>query len=117
MAEEFRIVLRNTGKIDPGRIDDYLKTGGYKSWEKALRMSPEKVIEKIIKSGLRGRGGTGLNTGQKWLLARRKSLRQKYFLCTAIEGEPGINKDRVIIENDPQYSGRYAHWGLCHRCR
>ena len=72
-------------------------------------MSPEKVIEKIIKSGLRGRGGTGLNTGQKWLLAHRKSLRQKYFLCTAIEGEPGINKDRVIIENDPQYSGRYGH--------
>ena len=92
MAEEFRIVLRNTGKIDPGRIDDYLKTGGYKSWEKALRMSPEKVIEKIIKSGLRGRGGTGLNTGQKWLLAHRKSLRQKYFYARLLKENPVLIK-------------------------
>jgi len=101
MAEEFRIVLRNMGKIDPMKIDDYINAGGYKALEKARSMSQMEVIEEIKKSGLRGRGGAGFNTGQKWLFAQRMEAKEKYVVCNADEGEPGTYKDRVIMENDP----------------
>ncbi|HHT63018.1 MAG: NADH-quinone oxidoreductase subunit NuoF [Bacillota bacterium] len=101
MAEELRIVLRHLGKIDPMNIDDYLKAGGYQALKKARGMSPMDVIEEVKKSGLRGRGGAGFSTGQKWLFAHRMEADEKYVVCNADEGEPGTYKDRVIMENDP----------------
>ena len=101
MAEELRIVLRHLGKIDPMNIDDYLKAGGYQALKKARGMSPMDVIEEVKKSGLRGRGGAGFSTGQKWLFAHRMEADEKYVVCNAVEGEPGTYKDRVIMENDP----------------
>lgn len=101
MAEELRIVLRNVGKINPLSIDDYISAGGYKSLEKARSMSQKELIEEVKKSGLRGRGGAGFNTGQKWLFAYNVQSDKKYVVCNADEGEPGTYKDRIILENDP----------------
>ncbi|MGE5390966.1 MAG: NADH-quinone oxidoreductase subunit NuoF [Deltaproteobacteria bacterium] len=102
MAEEMRIVLRNYGKIDPLNIDDYIKAGGYKSLEKARAMSQTELIDEVKKSGLRGRGGAGFNTGMKWSFSYGIKTDQKYVVCNADEGEPGTYKDRIIMENDPQ---------------
>lgn len=101
MAEEIRIVLRNYGKIDPLKIDDYLAQGGYKALEKARTMDPKAVIEEVKKSNLRGRGGAGFNCGQKWSFAYAAEADEKYVVCNADEGEPGTYKDRLIMENDP----------------
>jgi NADH:ubiquinone oxidoreductase subunit F (NADH-binding) len=102
MAEEMRILMRNYGKIDPLNIDDYLNAGGYKSLEKARSMSQKDLIEEVRKSGLRGRGGAGFNTGMKWNFSYSAVADQKYVFCNADEGEPGTYKDRLIMENDPQ---------------
>ncbi len=102
MAEEMRIVLRNYGKIDPLNIDDYINAGGYKSLEKARSMSQPDLIEEVKKSGLRGRGGAGFNTGTKWGFSYNTKADQKYVVCNADEGEPGTYKDRIIMEYDPQ---------------
>lgn len=102
MAEEMRIVLRNCGKIDPLKIDDYINAGGYKSLSKAQSMNRETLIDEIKKSNLRGRGGAGFNCGQKWRFAYMAQADQKYVVCNADEGEPGTYKDRTIMENDPQ---------------
>jgi NADH:ubiquinone oxidoreductase subunit F (NADH-binding) len=101
MAQEMRIVLRNMGKIDPLRIEDYLDAGGYKSLAKARSMSQADVIEEVKKSGLRGRGGAGFNAGMKWSFSYNTPADQKYVVCNADEGEPGTYKDRTIMENDP----------------
>ncbi|MEL7566375.1 MAG: NADH-quinone oxidoreductase subunit NuoF [Dehalobacterium sp.] len=101
MAEELRIVFRNLGKIDPLKIEDYIAQGGYKSLEKTRNMDPLAIIEEIKKSGLRGRGGAGFNTGQKWFFSHKMQVDQKYVICNADEGEPGTYKDRIIMENDP----------------
>lgn len=101
MAEEMRIVLRNYGKIDPLKIDDYIAQGGYKALEKARSMDREALIEEVKKSKLRGRGGAGFNCGQKWSFAYQAQADQKYVVCNADEGEPGTYKDRLIMENDP----------------
>lgn len=102
MAEEMRIVLRNMGKIDPLKIEDYINAGGYKSLEKARSMGQEALIEEVKKSGLRGRGGAGFNCGMKWSFSYKVQSEQKYVVCNADEGEPGTYKDRTIMENDPQ---------------
>ena len=102
MAEEMRIVLRNYGKIDPLNIDDYINAGGYKSLEKARSMSQPDLIEEVKKSGLRGRGGAGFNTGTKWGFSYNTKADQKYVVCNADEGEPGTYKDRIFMEYDPQ---------------
>ncbi|MDD4550549.1 MAG: NADH-quinone oxidoreductase subunit NuoF [Syntrophomonadaceae bacterium] len=101
MAEEMRIVLRNYGKINPLKIDEYINQGGYKSLEKARSMEQKALIEEIKKSNLRGRGGAGFNCGQKWSFAYQAMSEQKYVICNADEGEPGTYKDRLIMENDP----------------
>jgi len=101
MAEEMRIVLRNYGKIDPLKIDDYLTQGGYKSLEKARAMNTADLIAEVKKSNLRGRGGAGFNCGMKWSFAAGAQAEQKYVICNADEGEPGTYKDRLIMENDP----------------
>lgn len=101
MAEELRIVLRNYGKIDPLKIDDYLAVGGYNSLNKARSMSQTDLINEVKASNLRGRGGAGFNCGLKWNFAYQAEADQKYVICNADEGEPGTYKDRLIMENDP----------------
>ncbi|MCD6423467.1 MAG: NADH-quinone oxidoreductase subunit NuoF [Elusimicrobia bacterium] len=98
---QMRIVLKNCGLIDPEDINDYIKTGGYKSLEKVLKQKPEEVIVEIKKSGLRGRGGAGFPTGLKWELARKSSDIEKFVICNADEGDPGAFMDRSILEGDP----------------
>ncbi len=97
-----KIVLENFGKIDPERIDEYIASGGYQSLNLALReMSPSMVIEQIVKSGLRGRGGGGYPTGLKWTTVIKASGTQKYVICNADEGDPGAFMDRSVLESDP----------------
>ncbi len=102
--KQHRVALRNCGNIDPENIDEYLGTDGYKALEKVLKeMTPEEVIRTILDSGLRGRGGGGFPTGQKWKLARNivPNADQKYVCCNADEGDPGAFMDRSVLEGDP----------------
>jgi NADH-quinone oxidoreductase subunit F len=97
-----RIVLGNNRKIDPSSIDDYIAIGGYNSLAKALyNMKPEKVIDKIKKAGLRGRGGGGFPTGRKWEYCRNAEGEPKYVICNADEGDPGAYMDRSLLEGNP----------------
>jgi len=101
-ARQQRIVLRNCGHVNPERIEDYLAVGGYTAVKKViLEMAPEQVIEEIKRSGLRGRGGAGFPTGQKWEFCRRSPGKEKYLICNADEGDPGAFMDRSILEADP----------------
>ncbi|MGE5340058.1 MAG: complex I 51 kDa subunit family protein [Candidatus Omnitrophota bacterium] len=99
--QEVRIGLRHAGQIDPFDIDDYIAAGGYQGFQKALEVLPETVIEEIMASGLRGRGGGGFPTGLKWQFTRAAEGQTKYVCCNADEGEPGTFKDREIMERDP----------------
>ncbi|MCF7919320.1 MAG: NADH-quinone oxidoreductase subunit NuoF [Candidatus Cloacimonetes bacterium] len=97
-----RIVLANSGKINPEDIKDYLAAGGYEAWEKALLiMQPGEVVDEVKASGLRGRGGAGFPTGLKWSFTAPIKAEQKLFVINADEGEPGTFKDRLIMEGDP----------------
>jgi len=99
---QIRIVLRNCGKIDPGSIDEYIQTGGYKAIRKVLDgMTPEAVVNEVTLSGLRGRGGAGFLTGQKWKFTRAAQGTKKYIICNADEGDPGAFMDRSVLESDP----------------
>ncbi len=101
-AEQQRIILRNCGHINPERIADYVKRGGYQSLRKAIfEMTPEAVIDEIKRSGLRGRGGAGFPTGIKWETCRNNHGSIKYAICNADEGDPGAFMDRSILEADP----------------
>ncbi|MFX1261458.1 MAG: NADH-ubiquinone oxidoreductase-F iron-sulfur binding region domain-containing protein [Promethearchaeota archaeon] len=101
-SKQHRVVLKNSGHIDPGRIDDYLSVGGYKGFERALKeMTPEEVIEEISNSGLRGRGGAGFPAGLKWKLTRNSPGDKKYAICNADEGDPGAFMDGSILGADP----------------
>ena len=100
--KQYRIVLRNCGVIDPEKIEDYIARDGYKAIEKVLfEMTPEQVVEEILKSGLRGRGGAGFPTGMKWKFAMQQPKGQKYMVCNADEGDPGAYMDRSTLEGDP----------------
>jgi len=97
-----RIALRNCGVIDPENIDEYLAFDGYKALEKALTtMTREEVIDEILKSGLRGRGGGGFPTGLKWKFTYNSPGPVKYVACNADEGDPGAFMDRSVLEGDP----------------
>ncbi len=99
---QHRIALRNCGVIDPENIDEYLAMDGYKALEKALTtMTREEVIDEVLKSGLRGRGGGGFPTGLKWKFTYQSQADQKYVACNADEGDPGAFMDRSILEGDP----------------
>lgn len=95
-------VMRNRGLIDPNKIDDYIGRDGYQGAIKALTsMSSDKIVEEVIDSGLRGRGGAGFSTGLKWKFAAKEQSDIKYVLCNADEGDPGAYMDRNVLESDP----------------
>lgn len=97
-----RVALRNCGMINPEDIDEYIARDGYLALYKVLTgMTPEKVIETIKDSGLRGRGGGGFPTGLKWSFAAANKSDQKYVCCNADEGDPGAFMDRSVLEGDP----------------
>ena len=101
-AKQQRIILRNCGRINPERIEDYIAKGGYQSLRKVLfEMTPEEVIDEVKCSGLRGRGGAGFSTGLKWEFCRKSPGTEKYMICNADEGDPGAFMDRSIMEGDP----------------
>ena len=101
-ARQHPIVLENSGKIDPERIEDYIAAGGYQPLYHALReMKPSDVVDAVIKSGLRGRGGAGYPTGLKWGLVAKMKSDRKYIVCNADEGDPGAFMDRSVLESDP----------------
>jgi NADH:ubiquinone oxidoreductase subunit F (NADH-binding)/(2Fe-2S) ferredoxin/NAD-dependent dihydropyrimidine dehydrogenase PreA subunit len=100
--EQMKIVLRNCGKIDPTRLEDYLAREGYLGIAKVLSsMKPDEVIEEVARSGLRGRGGAGFPTGTKWKFARGARGDEKYVVCNGDEGDPGAFMDRAVLEGDP----------------
>ena len=102
--KQHRVALRNCGAINPENIDEYIGKDGYQALAKVIKeMSPEDVIQTILDSGLRGRGGGGFPTGMKWKLARTivPNADQKYVCCNADEGDPGAFMDRSVLEGDP----------------
>jgi NADH-quinone oxidoreductase subunit F len=98
---QMRLIIGNNGLIDPTSIDDYLAIGGYTALAKALKMSPEQIIDEVKKSGLRGRGGAGFPTGNKWETTRKAHGDTKYVICNADEGDPGAFMDRSLVEGNP----------------
>ncbi len=101
-AYQMPIVLENSGKINPERIEEYIAAGGYRQLSKVLQeMTPAEVLEEITVSGLRGRGGGGYPTGLKWNTVAKMPGKQKYVVCNADEGDPGAFMDRSVLESDP----------------
>ena len=101
-GKQQRILLHNCGIIDPENIDHYLAREGYQALRKALtEMSPEQVIDVVLESGLRGRGGAGFLTGRKWAFAHNEARSPKYVICNADEGDPGAFMNRSLLEGDP----------------
>lgn len=101
-ARQMLIVLENSGKIDPERIEEYIAVGGYEQLHHVLtEMTPAQVVEEVTKSGLRGRGGGGYPTGLKWATVAKMPGDQKYVICNADEGDPGAFMDRSVLESDP----------------
>ena len=101
-TRQHHIVLENSGRIDPERIDDYLAARGYDAMRHCLReLRPADVIDVITRSGLRGRSGAGYPTGLKWTTVAKMPPGQKYVVCNADEGDPGAYMDRSVLESDP----------------
>src|SRR5258706_9522936 len=99
--DQIKIPLANIDKPDSTSIDVYIDGGGYKAAQKALAMKPEEVVQLVKDSELRGRGGAGFPTGNKWGFVPKNAPNPTYLLCNADESEPGTFKDRVLIEKDP----------------
>ena len=96
------IVLRNRGRIDPEKVEEYIAYDGYEGLAKALAaMTPDEIVAEVSASGLRGRGGAGFPTGKKWALCRREEASPKYLICNGDEGDPGAFMDRSLLEADP----------------
>jgi len=103
-AKQQRTALANCGHVDAESVEDYIEKDGYAALAKALQMTPEEVIEEVLKSGLRGRGGAGFPTGKKWEAGRNAKgdgTGKKYMVCNGDEGDPGAFMDRSIMEGDP----------------
>ncbi len=101
LKPQVRVILRNCGFIDPENINHYIANDGYAGMVRALKMKPEQVIDEIKKSGLRGRGGAGFPTAQKWDFCKKAPGTDKYIICNADEGDPGAFMNRSLLESDP----------------
>jgi bidirectional [NiFe] hydrogenase diaphorase subunit len=101
-AKQMPIVLENSGRIEPERVESYIAAGGYQALHRAIReMTPAEIIDTVTRSGLRGRGGAGYPTGVKWSLVAKMPGAAKYVVCNADEGDPGAFMDRSVLESDP----------------
>jgi NADH:ubiquinone oxidoreductase subunit F (NADH-binding)/(2Fe-2S) ferredoxin len=101
-AHQHKIVLRNCGLIDPVSIEEYIARGGYQAFVLAmLDLTPQEVIDEVLHSGLRGRGGAGFPTGRKWQICHDAPGQPKYVICNGDEGDPGAYMDRTVMESDP----------------
>lgn len=101
-ALQASVVLRNSGKVEPERLESYIAAGGYQALYQAVReMTPPQVIEAITRSGLRGRGGAGYPTGIKWATVAKNPGERKFVVCNADEGDPGAFMNRSVLESDP----------------
>jgi NADH-quinone oxidoreductase subunit F len=98
---ENKVILKNCGQIDPTEIEHYIAIGGYSALVKALQMPPSQIIDEVKRSGLKGRGGAGFPTGQKWEVCHRAVEETKYVVCNGDEGDPGAFMDRTVLESDP----------------
>jgi NADH-quinone oxidoreductase subunit F len=98
---EKKVILKNCGHINPKQIEHYIAKGGYAALAKALEMRPEEIIAQVKRSGLRGRGGAGFPSGEKWEICRNAKGKPKYLICNGDEGDPGAFMDRAILESDP----------------
>ncbi len=99
--KQMRLALRNCGVIDPENIEEYIARDGYQALYKAINMSGDEIIDTVINSGLRGRGGAGFLTGRKWKFTQGAKGKTKYVCCNADEGDPGAFMDRSVLEGDP----------------
>ncbi|MGQ9486568.1 MAG: NADH-ubiquinone oxidoreductase-F iron-sulfur binding region domain-containing protein [Armatimonadota bacterium] len=100
--KQYKIVLENSGLIDPEKIEDYIARDGYTALARVLEeMTPQEVIDEITRSGLRGRGGAGYPTGLKWSTVAKAGGSRKFVICNADEGDPGAFMDRSVLESDP----------------
>ncbi|WP_300625133.1 NADH-quinone oxidoreductase subunit NuoF [Megasphaera stantonii] len=99
--KQVRRVLARCGLVDPENINEYIAMDGYQGLAKALTMEPQAVIDEVVASGLRGRGGAGFPTGKKWQFCRNAPGDKKYIICNADEGDPGAFMDRSVLEGDP----------------
>ena len=101
-ARQHKIVLRNCGLLDPMSIEEYVARGGYAPLARALLdLTPDEVVDEVLRSGLRGRGGAGFPTGRKWRICRDAPGEPKYVICNGDEGDPGAYMDRTVLESDP----------------
>ena len=101
-AKQVKVVLNETGRINPDKLEDYLAHGGYKALAHVLdKMKPEDVCDEILQSGLRGRGGAGFPTGLKWNFMRQEDADRKFVIVNGDEGDPGAYMDRTVMEDDP----------------
>lgn len=101
LKRQTRLTFARCGIVDPLSLDDYRAHGGLKGLQRALGMTPAAVVEEVVESGLRGRGGAGFPTGVKWRTVAQTSAAQKYIVCNADEGDSGTFADRMIMEGDP----------------
>ena len=101
LGRQVKVTTQLCGRIDPHSLDDYLAHDGYAALRLAFAMTPEDIIRAVTDAHLRGRGGAGFPTGQKWLLTRQQPAQRKFIICNADEGDPGAFMDRTMIEGDP----------------
>lgn len=101
LKRQERLTFARVGIVDPGSLDDYLAHGGYRGLARALDLPAEKIIDEVMTSGLRGRGGAGFPAGIKWRTTQQASAPRKYVVCNADEGDSGTFSDRMIMEDDP----------------
>jgi NADH:ubiquinone oxidoreductase subunit F (NADH-binding)/NAD-dependent dihydropyrimidine dehydrogenase PreA subunit/(2Fe-2S) ferredoxin len=100
--QQQKVILRNCGLIDPLKLEEYVARGGYQGLAHALLdLTPQAVVDEVVGSGLRGRGGGGFPTGRKWQLCRDAPGQPKYIICNGDEGDPGAYMDRTVLESDP----------------
>jgi NADH-quinone oxidoreductase subunit F len=100
-AKQYRWVSRNCGVVNPESLEEYVASGGYRGLSRTLKVGPEKAIEEIQKSGLKGRGGASFPTGLKWRLTRQQPATPKYVIANAHEGDPSVFANRLLAESDP----------------